>query len=350
VNTAGKQQRSPVEAGMQASLSPAKFFETMNAYQRSSALKAAIELDLFTAIDDGAETVSGLAKRIGAPERGIRALSDFLVVMGFLNKAMEPEVRYTLTSDSGMFLTKKSPAYVGGATIFLGSTFVTDAFKDLASVVRAGGPAHGKNVDAELPAWVDFAHGMAPVMYPAAEQTAKLIPSQSEIKVLDIAAGHGLFGISVARLNPKAQVVALDWPSVLAVAKVNAERFGVADRLTVLPGNALEVSFGSGFDVVLATNLLHHWDRATNNRFLKKVHAALVPGGKIVIVEFAPNDDRVSPPIAASFVMNMFANTPGGDAYTVSEHCEMLRDAGFVACEAHALEPTPQTAIVAAKK
>jgi ubiquinone/menaquinone biosynthesis C-methylase UbiE len=349
MNTA--QQETAIETRSQQQLSPNKFFETMWAYQRTAALKAAIDLDIFTSLADGADTVPALARRIGVPERGIRALSNFLVVQGFLGKsAGQPEARYWLTPDSAMFLSKKSQAYLGGATVFMGSRFVMDGFKDLTAVVRAGGPTSGENVDVELPAWVDFARGMAPVMFPAAQGVAKLLPSNSEIKVLDVAASHGIFGISVAQWNPKAQIVALDFPGVLAVTKENAERCGVADRLKLLPGNALEVPFGDGFDVVLATNLLHHWDRATNIRFLKKVHAALTSGGKIVIVEFTPNDDRVSPPVAASFVMNMLVMTPGGDAYTVAEHREMLHEAGFMDCEAHALEPTPETAIVATRK
>ena len=144
--------------------------------------------------------------------------------------------------------------------------------------------------------------------------------------------------------------MALDFPKVLAVATENAGRFGVSNRYTLLAGNALEVSFGTGFDAVLVMNLLHHWDRATILLILKKVHAALSPGGQIVVVEFAPNDDRISPPIPASFVMNMLVNTPGGNAYTANENLEMLGKAGFAACEAHPLPPTPQTAFVGWKK
>jgi SAM-dependent methyltransferase len=353
VNTVLKQQPIASESNEQPQMSPAKFFETMHAYQRTAALKAAIELDLFTAIGDGGETAPGIAERLRAPMRGVRMLCDFLVVMGFLSKSTEGDsgARYGLTPDSAMFLSKKSPAYIGSATVFLGSAFVTDAFKDLTVMVRAGGPPpHERRIDIEDSAWVDFARGMAPMMYPAAEQIGKLLCTHAEIKVLDIAAGHGLYGIAVAQQSPKAKVVALDWPSVLSVARENAERLGVARRHSLLPGNALEVSYGGGFDVVLVANLLHHWDRATIQVFLKKVHAALAPKGRIVVVEFTPNEDRVSPPIPASFVMNMFANTPGGDAYTVSEHLAMLRSAGFSAGEVHALPPTPQTAIIGVKE
>jgi ubiquinone/menaquinone biosynthesis C-methylase UbiE len=350
VNTAGKQQQVATESGAQA-VSPVKFLETMHAYQRTAALKAAIDLELFTAVGETTGSLAEISQRIKAPERGVRALCDFMVISGFLNKDLkESRPRYSLTPDSAVFLHKRSPTYVGCATVFLASPFVTEAFRDLASVVRAGGPPPtDQRIDTENPAWVDFARGMAPVMYPVAEQTEKLVRTRSEMRVLDVAAGHGLFGIAIARQNTRAKIVALDWPSVLTVTKENAERFGVYDRYLLLAGNALEVPFGDGFDVALAANLLHQWDRETIQVFLKKAYGALAPGGRIVVVEFAPNDDRVSPPLPSSFVMNMFANTPGGDAYTVSEHVDMLRNAGFSSSEVHPLLPTPQTAIVGTK-
>jgi SAM-dependent methyltransferase len=332
--------------------SPNRFFETMHAYQRTAAMKAAVELDLFTAIGETAGTIPELVKRLDASERGLRALCDFLVVMGFLSKYLDDsEAHYSLTPDSDMFLNRRSPRYIGLATIFLGSPFVTDGFKDLAAVVRTGGPLPDRpSIGGELPIWVDFARGMAPIMFPIAEQLAKVFRGTSAPKILDIAAGHGLFGIAVAKDNPKATIVALDFPSVLAVARENAIRFGVSDRYSLLAGDALAVPFGNGFDGVLVTNILHHWDRLKIQHFFEKVYASLGSGGQIVIVEFAPNDDRVSPPIPASFVLNMLVNTPGGDVYTLAEYMRMLRIAGFSECESFPLPPSPQVAITGIKK
>ncbi|HMI54193.1 MAG TPA: class I SAM-dependent methyltransferase [Candidatus Saccharimonadales bacterium] len=345
-------QQVVVEATAKPQLAPFKFFEAMSAYQQTSALKAAIDLDLFSAIAESSGTAAEVAERIGAPERGVRALCDFLVVRAFLNKTLDRSgSRYSLTPDSAMFLDKKSPAYLGTATRFLASETVTKAFRNLAEVVRSGGPLPcDVRSDKEDEMWVEFARSMAPVMFIVAQQAAKLFAPDSEIKVLDIAAGHGMFGIQVAQHNAKAKIVALDWPSVLAIAKENAERFQVAGRYSLLPGNALEVPVGNNYDGVIVANFLHHMDRAAIRAFLKKMHAAMAPKGRIVVVEFAPNEDRVSPPIPASFVLNMFANTPGGDAYSFSEYQEMLRAAGFSSCEVCSLPPTPQLAIVGVKE
>src|SRR6266568_4242287 len=286
MSTAELKHASTPGPGIHPPPSPDKFFETMHAYQRTAALKAAIELDLFTAVGEGLKTVPELAKRASASERGIRALCDYMAILGFLTKV---EGRYGLTADSAVFLDKKSPAYVGSATQFMVSPLVTDGFRDLTAVVRSGRPLSEEPLTQDAhPAWVDFARSMAPVLRMAAQETEKLVRTEASIKVLDVAAGHGMFGITVAQHNPKARIVALDWPSVLTVAKEYAQRSGVAERYTLLPGDAFEVSLGTGFDVVLVPNFLHHWDRVTIEAFLRKVHAALSPAGRIVIVEFAP--------------------------------------------------------------
>jgi 2-polyprenyl-3-methyl-5-hydroxy-6-metoxy-1,4-benzoquinol methylase len=319
----------------------------MTAYQHTAALKAAIELKLFTAIGEGQNTVPALASRINGVERAVRILCDCLVVIGFLTK---DENRYGLTEDSAVFLDKKSQAYLGSAKNFLASPLMMEGFKDLATVVRSGRPVTDHPFSGiEHPIWVEFARSMAPLMYSPAQETARLVDGETEMKVLDIAAGHGIYGIAIARRNPKARIVALDFPAVLIVAKENATRSGVAERYSLLPGNALEVDWGSGFGAVLVPNLFHSLDRATNEVLLKKAYGALAPRGRVVVVEFAPNEDRVSPRVPALFALMMLANNTGGDAYTVSEHRAMLESAGFSSCEVHSLAATPLTAIVAKK-
>jgi ubiquinone/menaquinone biosynthesis C-methylase UbiE len=193
---------------------------------------------------------------------------------------------------------------------------------------------------------------MMPMMRMPAEAIAGLLQADGgqPWKVLDIAAGHGVFGITIARHNPKAEIVALDWPKVLEVAQENAEAAGVAARYSRKPGSAFDVEFGSGYDAVLLTNFLHHFDMPTCEGLLRKVHKALKAGGRVVILEFVPNEDRVTPPRQASFAMLMLTGTPGGDAYTWSEYQAMLRNTGFVASEIHPLPPTPQTVMLATKK
>jgi len=337
------------EAQTQKQPSPALVFETLNGYQRTQALKAGIELELFTAIGEGNNTAKTIAERCGASERGTRILCDFLTVAGFLTKQ---DNTYSLTSDSATFLDKRSPAYMGTVSEFILSDHIKDKFDRLTDAVRKGGSvAEDEAFQPDHPMWVKFARAMQPMMAMPAQLMAQLADAKHDqpLRVLDIAAGHGLFGIAFAKQNPQLQVTAVDWPKVVEVAKENAQAAGVADRYHTNPGSAFDVDYGTGYDIVLLTNFLHHFDKATCEVLLKKVHAALADGGRAVTLEFVPNDDRITPPQAAVFSMQMLGGTPAGDAYTFVELEQMFRNAGFSQSEMHELPPTIERVIVSYK-
>jgi ubiquinone/menaquinone biosynthesis C-methylase UbiE len=330
--------------------SPQLFFQTINAYQRTEALKAAIELEVFTAIGEGNTTVAEIAKRCQTSEKGMRVLCDYLTIMEMLTKQ---DNHYALTLDSSVFLDKRSPAYLGGSTEFLCSPMLTEGPHHIADAVRKGGTAmeNDGTIGPENPVWVKFARGMAPMMAMPAQLMAKLVDpgADRKLKILDIAAGHGLFGIAFATQNQQAEITALDWKPVLEVAKENAQKAGVADRYHTLEGSAFDVEFGSGYDLVLLTNFLHHFDPPTCETLLRKVRAALADGGRAVTLEFVPNEDRVTPPDTAQFSMMMLSSTPSGDAYTFAELERMFANAGFSRSTFHPLPPTIQQVIISEK-
>lgn len=330
--------------------SPALLFDAINSYQRTAAIKGAIELEIFTALGEGKRTAAEIAVRCEASERGTRILCDYLVVCGFLTKQGG---NYGLTPDSALFLDQHSPAYMGGAIEFMLSPHITDGFKDVAAIARNGGSViqEGNCLAPEHPVWVQFARAMAPMMAMPAQMLAKLVNGDSTepMKILDIAAGHGLFGIAFAQKNPNAEIVAQDWPNVLEAAQENAKKAGVADRWRALPGSAFAVDFGGGHDLILLTNFLHHFDKPTCEGLLKKVHQSLAPGGRAIAVEFIPNEDRVSPPTAAAFSLTMLAGTPGGDAYTFKELETLFASAGFSRSELRELPGSANRVVVAAK-
>jgi ubiquinone/menaquinone biosynthesis C-methylase UbiE len=330
---------------------PQLFFQTINSYQRTEALKAAIELEVFTAISEGNSTVAEIANRCRTSERGMRILCDYLCIMGFLNK--DGQQHYGLTPDSATFLDRRSPAYLGGAIEFLLSPMLTDAFKNIAEAVRKGGAVVSEEsvVAPEHPIWVKFARAMAPMMAMPAQLMAKLVDEKADrkLKILDIAAGHGLYGIAFAKNNPQAEVTALDWPNVLEVAKENAREAGVSERFTTIEGSAFDVDYGQGYDLILLTNFLHHFDRPTCEALLRKVHSALAENGRTATLEFVPNDDRISPPEAAAFSMMMLGATPGGDAYTFAELDQMFTNASFARSEIHAIPPSIEQVVISYK-
>ena len=335
------------EAGKQPT--PALLFETFNAYQRTQALKAGIDLEVFTAIAEGNGTAKEIGDRCGAAERGIRILCDFLTIIGFLTKQ---DGKYGLTADSAVFLDKRSPAYMGTVSEFILSSHIKGNFDNLSESVRKGGSAgEATPLEPEHPAWVVFARAMAPMMAMPAELLAQLVDPKKDqkLRVLDMAAGHGLYGIAFAKQNPQIEVTALDWANVLEVAKENAAAAGVADRFETKPGSAFDVDYGTDYDIVLLTNFLHHFDVPTCEMLLRKVHGALKEGGRAATLEFVPNDDRITPPQAAMFSMQMLGGTPSGDAYTFAELDQMFRNAGFARNEMHELPPSIERVVISHK-
>jgi SAM-dependent methyltransferase len=334
-------------ASPEAPLTPGLVFEMMQSYQRTAALKAAVDLDLFRAVGEGPGDVASIARSCKASERGTRILCDFLVINGVLAKENST---YKHTPLSATFLDPRSPACLASIAQFLGNSALHEPTEHLADIVRSGRttlPGAG-TVEPDNPVWVQFAQTMAPMMAPLAGPLGQVVLNgqNGPMKVLDIAAGHGLFGIEIAKQNPQAHVTGLDWAPVLRVAIENAKKAGVHERYDMLPGSAFEVNFGGPYDAVLLTNFLHHFDVPTNVDLLKKVRSALKPGGRAATLEFVPNEDRVSPPMPAAFALTMLTSTESGDAYTFNELASMYKEAGFSDISKHPIPMSPHTIVM----
>jgi SAM-dependent methyltransferase len=328
-------------------LTPGLVFEMLQAHQRTAALRAAIELDVFCAVGEGAGDVASIARHCSASERGIRILCDFLCIYGVLVKE---NGCYRHSPTSAAFLDPRSPSSLASIAQFLSNPALRDPYDHLAEIVRTGRtilPGNG-SVESENPIWVQFAETMAPMMAPMVGPLGEVVlqGQNGPMRVLDIAAGHGLFGIEIAKQNPQARVTGLDWAPVLRVALDNARKAGVHERYDMLPGSAFEVDFGGPYDAVLLTNFLHHFDRPTCLGLLKKVHRALLPGGRVATLEFVPNEDRISPPIPAAFSMTMLTSTVAGDAYTLTELASMYNEAGFGGVSARPIPMSPHTIVM----
>jgi 2-polyprenyl-3-methyl-5-hydroxy-6-metoxy-1,4-benzoquinol methylase len=322
----------------------------MTAYQQTNALAAAVNIDLFRAIGEGPGDVATLARKCSASERGVRILCDYLTIYGVLEKS---EGVYRHSPTSAAFLDPTSPMCIASATRFVSNRDFIEPQLDLTTIVREGRttmPGAG-SVEPDNPIWVDFARYMPPVVAPAVGPMAMAVLDgrTGPLRVLDIATGHGLFGIAVLQRNPEARVVGSDWAAVLEVAYENAEKAGVRDRFEGLVGDAFDVEFPGEFDGAMLTNFLHHFDKPTCVRLLRKIHAACKPGAVVATLDFVPNDDRVTPPGAAAFSMMMLASTVAGDAYTFRELSDMYADAGFTGMSALPLEHSPNTIIVGRK-
>lgn len=322
-------------------MNPAPIFECFTAYQKTAAMQASVDIGLFSAVAAGQSTVPALAKACAASHKGVRVLCDYWTVQGLMLKTGDA---YRLTPEAAAFLDRASPAYLGGVMGFLNGP-ITPFFGRLTQAVRRGGCEGAGSVETEYDGWVPFAEEMGAMMFPTAQAIAKLLGPVSG-RVLDVAAGHGLFGIVLAQQNPGVSVTALDWPKVLDVAKRHAARMGVGQRFTTIAGDAFNVDLQGPYDVILLTNLLHHFSPEQCTALLKRLRAALRPGGRLATLEFVPNEDRVSPPMSATFPLVMLATTASGDAYTFAELERMLRSAGFANSTLHQPEDSPQQILV----
>ena len=301
---------------------PAWLIEEFRAFERSLALRTAIEMDLFTQISAGANTIRALASACRAAERGLRALCDYLTVQGHLAKR---GTRYSLTLNSRLYLTTASPAYLGSAVKFLASDSAVTAFCSLRKTVERGSAASAK-LD-----WIEYAHSMAPLAQPIASFVASAlkVKSAGPIQVLDLAAGHGLYGLAIAGQNRSAQIFALDSRKVLEIAIENARQAGAAERFHPIPGDAFQTRFGGPYDLILVANFAHHLDETENIRLFRKCRTALKPSGRFVLIDFIVNPDRISPAPDASFALTLLATSEHGSIYTFQEFSKMLRAAGF---------------------
>lgn len=326
---------------------PERIFTVLTAYEQSAALKTGIDLDVFTAIGEGANTAASLAKKVGAAERGIRILCDYLTIHGFLTKELNC---YALTPESAVFLNRRSSECLASMADFLTDPGNKHDFEALSEAVRKGGTTRASG-DYKKPSdelWVKFARVMTPLSTPTADFIAELVGTAEgqPCRVLDVAAGHGMYGITIAKRNPNALIVALDWPRVLEVAQENARKYGILDRYETKPGSAFEIDFGSGYDLVLLTNIFHHFDIGTCETLARRARSALKFGGKAITLDFVPNEDRISPPAAAAFSLAMLAGTHAGDVYTFSQYEQMFANAGFQSTTLHSIPGTPQRVLV----
>lgn len=254
---------------------PQLAWEALTAYQRSAAVKAGVDLGVFSALGDGPRSAGDLAALAGVAERGMRILCDCLTVYGLITKT---DGRYCHTPPSAVFLDSRSPASLAPTVPFVlndktmqGSRLLTETIRQNRSALEA--PLAGT----EAHEWVIYARTMQPMMAAAAEFMAGVIlRGGTPAKVLDIAAGHGLFGIAVARLAPQCEIVALDFPNVLEVTTEHARAAGVA--ITLLPGSAFEVDLGTGLRRCAGAEFLPSFCHRGQHRFDETFPCRTTPG------------------------------------------------------------------------
>jgi ubiquinone/menaquinone biosynthesis C-methylase UbiE len=293
-------------------------------------LEAAIRNKVFDTIDAGPKSIDEVAAATGASTRGLRAIMNALAGLGFLKS--NGNGKYELTPESSTFLVSTKPTFFGGMIAHTSEQLMRN-WLELTDVVKSGKPVSAVNQEADGEAFFqELVGNIFPMSYGAAKALAEhlaLGESGTPVRVLDLGAGSGVWSIAVAQSSPRVTVTAIDFPGVLPVTKKFAERFGLADRYTFVPGELGEVDFGRGHNLITIGHILHSEGAERSKKLLRKCFDALAPGGTIAIQEFLVNSDRSGPPMGVIFAVNMLINTDAGDTWSFEEISGWLKEIGF---------------------
>ena len=314
----------------QKQVTPERLMQMAWGYAPPLILEAAIRNKVFDTLDAGPKSVDEVAVATGASPRGLRAIMNALVGLEFLK--VNGDGRYELTPESSTFLVTTKPTFFGGMVAHTSRQLIPN-WLHLTDVVATGKPATAVNSEEDGSAFFqELVSNIFPMSYGPAQALAKhlaLGESGPAVRVLDLGAGSGVWGIAVAQSSPRVTVTAVDWPGVLPIAQKTAAKFGLADRYNVVAGDLATADFGKDYDVITIGHILHSEGVERSKALLAKVFAALAPGGTIAIAEFLVNADRTGPPNGLLFAVNMLVNTDDGGTYSFEEISTWLREAGF---------------------
>ena len=310
-------------------VSPERIMQFGWGYAPPLLMEAGVRCGVFDALDAGPRGVAQVAAETGASPRGLRALMNALVGLELLAKQGDA---YALTPESAAFLVSTKPGYRGGMMRHASSHLIPHWLR-LTYAVRTGKPPIAVNQEgAGAEFFREFVEDLFANNYATAQAlAAHLLPKEpaGPYRVLDLAAGSGVWSIALAERSKAVRVTVVDWPAVIPVCRKVTARHGVADRYDYRPGDLLDVDFGDGYQAATLGHILHSEGEKRSRALLKKVFAALAPGGVIAIAEMVPNEERTGPPMPLIFAVNMLVHTDEGDTFTFGEMSGWLREAGF---------------------
>lgn len=314
-----------------APVTPERIYQFAWGYAPPLILEAAIRHRVFDVLDGGAKTLAELSQATGASERGLAAICDVLTGMEFLYK--NDAGAYSLAPESAAFLVSTKPGFQGGL-IRHTSEHLLPKWLQLNAVVATGKPVAAVNQESTGGEFFkEFVNDIFPMSYGVTQELAahlNLKAAGSEVRILDLAAGSGVWGIGLAQNSAQVRVTAVDWPEVIPVTKATVARFGLSERFTYVEGDLQHADFGTGHEIATLGHILHSEGVTRSKALLAKTHAALTSGGTIVIAEFLVNASRTGPVNGLIFAVNMLVNTDCGGTYSFEEIAGWLSEAGFV--------------------
>ena len=312
------------QPGRAPSWTPAAIRELAMNFQSSRVLLTAVELRVFSLIGDGGLTSADLAGRAGSHPRATDRLLNALCALRLLVKR---DGRYWNMPEARRYLDDGSPEFAAGlahtASMWHGWSGLTDA-------VREGRPALRAAINERGDAWLK--PFIAAMHYRAAHQApevAALVGLDGVERVLDVGGGSGAFAMAFAARAPGLVAVVFDLPNVLPLTRDYIAGAGLSGRVTTAAGDYLVDPLPKGFDLVFLSAVIHSNSPEQNASLLASCAAALNPGGRVAVVDWVMDDDRVTPAVGAFFALNMLVATDRGDTFTEGEIRGWMNSAGL---------------------
>ena len=318
------------------------------AHRSSTVLFAATELDIFSHLEADGATVSELAAACHVQQEPLRLLLEACVAEGLCTRTDD---RYHNAAVTSAYLVRGKPSYGGHGLKYAEDLY--PAWGQLADLIRSGKPV----IDPESILGEDKEKTRAFIlaMHERARGLSAVLPHGADFagrrSLLDVGGGPGTYSIALVQQTPGLRSTVLDLPGVLEITREIVEQNGCADRVTLRPGNYLSAEFGSGFDAVLLSGMMHRESAANCQMLLAKSFRALDAGGMVVVSDvYFDTDEKNSPPFAVYFALNMMLTSRDGSAHAKTEMARWTEAAGFTNVEIRDLPPpNPHSLVVGIK-
>jgi (2Fe-2S) ferredoxin/predicted O-methyltransferase YrrM len=313
--------RTAQKAREQAGILPEELDNLIRGYWPSRAMLTALELDLFTAVGDGA-SAEVIAGRLKTRPRATEMLLNALASLQLLQKTDDS---FQNAAASARFFSQSSKDNARGGLLHMAN--IWHNWSNLTECVR-----QGTSVKTAKPAgdWTqNFIVAMDRIANERARHLLKALGSEGIRRILDLGGGSGAYSIAFARANPGVQAEILDIQEVVPLTRDYVSKAGFADRIKVRAGDMMSDDFGHDHDLVLLNAICHMFSEEQNRALFRRAYDALGTNGRLVVQDFILERDKTSPQFAALFALNMLVGTEVGSSYSEPEYADWLHAAGF---------------------
>jgi (2Fe-2S) ferredoxin/predicted O-methyltransferase YrrM len=314
--------REAIAAREKAGMLSDELEQMIRGYMPSRCILTALELDLFTAVADGA-TAAQIAAQVNANARAVAMLLNALVSLGLLSKSGD---EYQNTPESARFFVQGSRDNHRNGLLHFAN--IWHNWSTMTEAVRTGTRVPIDSDD--HPEWThNFITAMDRIAKHRGALVVKALGTAGVRRTLDLGGGSGAYSIAFAKASPTVRCEILDIPEVVPITTAYVNKAGVSTQVSVRPGDMLKGGFGSGYDIIMLNAICHMFSEEQNRDIFRRAHQALAPNGRLVVQEFILNPDKAGPPHSALFSLNMLVGTEAGASYSEPEYTEWMKAAGF---------------------